>query len=704
MNIQIIKIQELDDGTVLVDSMKDIIILNDYCRNDDEVLLFKLQQFYKYCVKYEIQDVSHPATSCVSGHENDVRVYIPAIISNTNGLCYVNNKKSSIIEIPSKGVTFFQIPDVPGLIRCKNIQNNCSIMKDSISQLHFLERKGNIKTPFLNEITSRIYSTILVYIWNTITGFRDTDDVIFGRVFASFVNIFDGFLSTGDTVSKYQNLKTKASSSGIFDLFINMIGFSVDTPRIDYMSRFSLSCLDIAILTNYCVDDDEFDCSHTFGNAEDKLEIMENIGYNAIFVDITTYTPLFNINDVQLEEKILTLYYLSLMVYDHVNGKVVPSLEITALIHFYGIKENPFSIPIDDIIEYQSVLSTKFTKLKEFVNSNKIKDIERLDLSRFPTNEKFPITHLKKYNVESYLTSRVKYPIYEQNDVNMQCSVGSGTYGHVCCVTIGEKYFACKKFASVMEEPYFSEISYLSELSGCDYILKVKGLVREKGIITRMLLEFATIDFNHAYLDDSMMFQNMADELITQLLVAVEYMHSRSISHSDIKPGNILWFGGQKILKMCDFGLSGSNFVVGIDNVRARTAFNYGCLPPEVIVAPGRYHTSGDMWCVGCMAYYFCTGKYLTLLKPKEPIENLIVSAKAAGTSGIEDNELLLKTFNKIPSYLEGKIPKGIDPKVIEETEYTVLCQKVMLGCVKMNPEARSRACDFIRATPIQTK
>ena len=51
-----------------------------------------------------------------------------------------------------------------------------------------------------------------------------------------------------------------------------------------------------------------------------------------------------------------------------------------------------------------------------------------------------------------------------------------------------------------------------------------------------------------------MLTENLAKKYIRQLLTAVQYIHSLSIAHLDIKPENILLSGPENNVVLSDFG------------------------------------------------------------------------------------------------------------------------------------------------------
>jgi len=85
--------------------------------------------------------------------------------------------------------------------------------------------------------------------------------------------------------------------------------------------------------------------------------------------------------------------------------------------------------------------------------------------------------------------------------------------------------------------------------------------------------------------------------LMKQLLLAMEYLHSRNIVHRDLKTSNIL-YSNKGILKVCDFGLARK--YVGRKEYTP-TVVTLWYRAPEVLLGNSKYDLAIDMWSVGCI-------------------------------------------------------------------------------------------------------
>lgn len=210
--------------------------------------------------------------------------------------------------------------------------------------------------------------------------------------------------------------------------------------------------------------------------------------------------------------------------------------------------------------------------------------------------------------------------------------LGNGKFGHVYLArTKDTKAIVALKILhkgqivdSAFERQIRREIEIQSHLKHKN-ILEMYGFFwDEKNIV--LILEYASQGELYKELKRQQFsrFNEMtASNYISQLIDALEYLHSMNVIHRDIKPENLLNDNG--IIKMADFGWS-----VHAPNLKRKTlcgTLDY--LPPEMVNRVN--HTNAvDLWCLGVLCYEFCVGRPPFESKNKEKtwkkIKNLELS------------------------------------------------------------------------------
>lgn len=106
--------------------------------------------------------------------------------------------------------------------------------------------------------------------------------------------------------------------------------------------------------------------------------------------------------------------------------------------------------------------------------------------------------------------------------------------------------------------------------------------------------------------------ENTAKNVMMQILLALNHIHSKGIVHRDIKPENVMFEGkGSDNLKMLDFGF-GKYMGTPEDCLRSEERAKTRCgtenyMAPEIMGQNG-YTSKCDLWSVGVIAYNLLTG------------------------------------------------------------------------------------------------
>lgn len=210
--------------------------------------------------------------------------------------------------------------------------------------------------------------------------------------------------------------------------------------------------------------------------------------------------------------------------------------------------------------------------------------------------------------------------------------LGSGAMGVVYKVKNAAGEIFAAKVPNQMDERVLREAEVSASLKS-PHIVECFGLV--EGETSFLLLEYLDGRTVHDWLADHQRLPlPRIDELVSQLLEAIEVAHSKGVYHRDIKPENLFLAKeeGREVLKVMDFGLASSVNAARLTRTGEAMGTPIYASPEQLSGNP--VDATTDLYSVGVFIYELATGLLpwsqtdpvaLTLAKykplPKEPIE-----------------------------------------------------------------------------------
>lgn len=133
--------------------------------------------------------------------------------------------------------------------------------------------------------------------------------------------------------------------------------------------------------------------------------------------------------------------------------------------------------------------------------------------------------------------------------------------------------------------------------------------------------------------------EDTAAHMFSQVCHAVEYCHSHSIAHRDIKPDNILLREEGKV-KLCDFGCS--------KVMRPKESFSDeigtpAFMAPEIFRKEQYHGAPADVWSLGVLLYVMVTGMFPFISTKVDEIPSLVVKGEFTFPKSVQLSDQIRK-------------------------------------------------------------
>jgi len=209
--------------------------------------------------------------------------------------------------------------------------------------------------------------------------------------------------------------------------------------------------------------------------------------------------------------------------------------------------------------------------------------------------------------------------------------LGRGSFGQVILsrLKINNKLYAMKILDKSLLKVKKQELHTKAERDlmvkiHCPFIVNIKSAFQDEKYLY-IVSDFMQGGDMYYHLHQARKFDfNLTQFYISEIILALEYLHKNNMVYRDLKPENIL-LDSKGHIKLADFGLSK---MLNSSKDKAFTVCGtLQYLAPEMFTNQG-YDKNVDWWALGCLIYEMLTGKLPFPIKRGMSLNNEIYKSK----------------------------------------------------------------------------
>ena len=251
------------------------------------------------------------------------------------------------------------------------------------------------------------------------------------------------------------------------------------------------------------------------------------------------------------------------------------------------------------------------------------------------------------------------------NELIIKKKIGEGGFGQVFLGVWNEKEVAIKQFIPKEKiniknilNKFIKEINVISNLRHPNIVLYIGASLNNNKyyMITEHISNGNLFEFLHN--SKKKPFGKLSDNLMLQIAyeiaIAMSYLHSRNITHCDLKSSNILLDQNYHV-KISDFGLSRMVNILSLNETKGKFGTTHW-MPPEIMKAK-RYEEASDVFSYGMILWEMLTGKVPYYGMNPNQIIGLVADCKKIVEVPKVGNYAMRKLIKSCISYFPEKRP-----------------------------------------------